>query len=547
MARIRKEKNNAKGSKADIVWRIGVYIRLSREDGNDESESVINQRKILEEFLEDDFDGIYEVVDYYVDDGLTGTDDTRAEFMRLIQDIEKHKVNCMLCKTLARAFRNYSDQGYYLEDYFTQKRVRFVSTGDPYVDTYENPDAVTGLEVPISGLMNDRYASRTSNDVRRTFKMKRQKGEFIGAFPPYGYLKDPANKNRLIPDSAIVPIKRDILGWILNDGMSLRGVSQRLNELGVPNPTAYKESLGWNYNNPNTGKNDGLWTGVTIKRMLLDKMNLGHMVQGKQRVVSYKVHDKVAVPEDEWFIVENTHEPTFTQEEYDKLLGLFGRDTRTPNGMRNVHLFSGFMRCADCGKAMQRSHARGVVYYKCRTYSNKSSALCTSHSIREELLEKVVLAAVQTQISHLESIADIADAVSVPQAADPQSRRIDRLMEDKRRELNKVQTISDSLYGDWKMGEISREEYQRMRAKAQEQMKQLADVLGNLEEERKRLSRATGSEGAVLEAFLKNGNVQKLDRPILMDLVDTISVHKDKAVTIRFRLADELPIWLCSG
>ena len=164
-----------------ITWLVAVYIRLSREDGGEESGSVINQKKILTEYMEKQFLGQYVLVDFYVDDGLSGTDDTRASFMRVIQDIEDGRVNCVVCKTLSRAFRNYSDQGYYLESYFPQKKVRFISTGDPKIDTFTNPEAITGLEVPITGLMNDRYAAKTSDDVRRTFDHKRRNGEFIGA------------------------------------------------------------------------------------------------------------------------------------------------------------------------------------------------------------------------------------------------------------------------------------------------------------------------------------------------------------------------------
>ena len=306
----RPPKSNTISAKAaaQMIWRIAVYIRLSREDGNVESESVINQKKILEEYLRQYFEGQYAIIDFYIDDGLSGTDDSRESFMRMVQDIEAGKVNCVVCKTLSRAFRNYSDQGYYLEYYFPQKNVRFVSTGDPKIDTFTNPEAITGLEVPITGLMNDRFAAKTSSDVRRTFNTKRRNGEFIGAFPPYGYLKNPQDKNHLIPDEAIVPIKKQIYGWIVHDGMSLNGTAHRLNEMGVPNPSAYKHSLGWGFRHPQAAKSDGLWTGSTVRRVLLDRVNLGHMVQGKQRVVSYKVHDRVPVPEEEWFVKENTHE-----------------------------------------------------------------------------------------------------------------------------------------------------------------------------------------------------------------------------------------------
>jgi hypothetical protein len=550
MARIRKAQKETVhiGTKAlnQIIWRIAVYIRLSKEDANkedgnsDNSESVINQKKILIEYLEKFFEGQYVIVDFYIDDGLTGTDDTRADFMRMIQDIEQGQVNCVLVKTLARAFRNYSDQGYYLEYYFPQKNVRFISTGDPAIDTFKNPDAITGLEVPISGLMNDRFACRTSNDVRRTFNTKRREGEFIGAFPPYGYLKNPEDKNHLILDDDIVPIKRDMKDWIINDGMSLNGVAQKLNELGIPNPTAYKRSKGWKYNNPNIKKNDGLWTGATVKRVLLDKVNLGHMVQGKQKVVSYKVHDRVTVPEDDWFIKENTHEPTFTQEEYDTLARILQRDTRTPNGERKVHLFSGFLRCADCDKALQRRSAKELVYYACRTYTEKSKEKCTKHSIRVDLLEKAVLAAIQAQIGLVDSLVEVVDEINEAPVVDTQSKRIEKMLGDKRRELEKARSVSDSLYVDWKSGEITREDYRRMKAKFEEQIEQLTSAIINLEEEQRRMNVGVNSENVIFTQFRKFRNVQQLDRSILIELVDTIYVHENKEITIQFRFADEL-------
>lgn len=526
--------------KLAATWRVAVYIRLSREDGNEESESVTNQKKILKEFLEDYFDGEYAIVDYYVDDGLSGTNDTRADFMRMVQDIEQGKVSCVVCKTLSRAFRNYSDQGYYLEYYFPQKNVRFISTGDPKIDTHLNPEVITGLEVPITGLMNDRFAARTSSDIRRTFNTKRRNGEFIGAFPPYGYLKSPDNKNKLILDEDIVPIKRDILHWIVNEGMSLSGTAKRLNELGILNPTAYKQSKGWKYCNPKSKENDGLWTGSTVRRMILDKVNLGHMVQGKQRVVSYKIQDKITVPESEWFVKENTHEPTFTQEEYDTLARLLERDTRSPNGKRVVHMFAGFLKCKDCGKALHRKTAKDRVYYACRTYTEKSKDKCTKHSIRLDLLEKAVLAAIQAQITLIDSLSEIVDEINHAPVIDTQSKRIEKMLKEKQQDLEKLRRLSDSLYIDWKSGDINHEDYRRMKARFEEQISQTENTLLNLAEEQRRIGQGVDTSNPVFLDFLKHKNISKLDRSLLVELVDTIYVHEEKEITILFRFQDEL-------
>lgn len=521
-------------------WTIAVYIRLSREDGNDESESVVNQKKILAEFVEQYFDDRYVVVDFYVDDGLTGTDDTRRDFMRMIADIEDGSVNCVICKTLSRAFRNHADQGYYIEEYFVQKNVRFISTGNPQVDTYLNPEAITGLEVPITGLMNDRFAAKTSADVRRTFDYKRRNGEFIGAFAPYGYLKDPDNKNKLILDEEVLPVKRDMMHWFIHSGMTLAGIAKRLNELGVINPTAYKRSQGLNYCNPSTEICDGLWVGSTVRRMLSDQTNLGHMVQGKQRVVSYKVHDRVTTAPDEWYIVKNTHEPTYTQEEFDTAQRLLQRDTRAPQGEKKVYLFAGFVRCADCNKALRRNPSKGgLVYYNCRTYVEKSKAHCTRHSIREDKLKALVLVAIQTQIALLDELTDIVQQVNHSAQADS-SKHIEKMLQEKQREKIRIRALKDGLYEDYKAGDLDREDYRHMKAKYDLQSQQIAQVIANLEEESCRSAKETERENNALALFLAQKNIQQLDRALLVELVDTIYVYAHKEIAVVFRFQSEL-------
>ena len=167
------------------LGQVGVYLRLSKEDARRESASIANQRAILLDYLNHEFQDPWTLTQVYTDDGRTGTDDSRPAFQSLIRDVERGKVNCVLCKTLSRAFRNYADQGYYLEEFFPRHRTRFIALGSPRVDSYLHPDAVQwGLEIPINGILNDRYAAKTSADVRRTLDMKRRRGEFFGSFTP---------------------------------------------------------------------------------------------------------------------------------------------------------------------------------------------------------------------------------------------------------------------------------------------------------------------------------------------------------------------------
>lgn len=369
----------------DRVWQVGLYIRLSKEDGRQESLSVANQRKILLDYLNNEFSGRWTLAGIFVDDGLTGTDDSRAGFQELIAQVREGAVDCVICKTLSRAFRNYADQGYFLEEFFPRHRTRFISLGSPRVDSFLDPEAVQmGLEIPINGILNDRYAARTSADVRRTLDMKRRRGEFIGSFAPYGYVKDPDNKNALLPDPAAAKVVGDIFAWYLQ-GMGKGAIAARLNQAGVPNPTAYKASQGARYRRPGPA-NDGLWTAATVGRVLANPVYGGTLVQGKQRVVSYKVHQTFSVPREEWYVVEGTHPAIVSPETLRRAAELSQRRTRRAPGQGEVHLFAGLLRCADCGRAMSRKTARGIVYYTCSTYRRKSKTACTKHTIREDRL-----------------------------------------------------------------------------------------------------------------------------------------------------------------
>lgn len=547
MPRIRK--SNKSQNLKQVVWKIAVYIRLSKDDGNDESLSVTNQRKIILEYLEKEFEEEHIIVETYIDDGNTGTDYERPAFQRMIADVEAKKVDCIICKTLARAFRNYSDQGYFLEKIFPIFNTRFISIGSPALDTFLNPDAITdGMEVPITGLMNDRYAARTSKDIRRTFDMKRRKGEFIGAFAPYGYMKNPDDKNSLIVDEEVAPVIRDIFRWYVEDGMSKIGIVRHLIEVGIPTPTQHKHSKGLNLKTPLRAKNDGMWGISTICTILKNQMYIGNMVQGKQRIISYKVHKAIHTPEEEWFIVENTHEAIVSKEIFEKAQSIGKRDTRTAPKQRKVYLFSGFLRCADCDKSMTKKTNRKkdknnvnveYVYYACSTYAFKGKDKCSRHTIRLETLNEVVLKTIQAQIALVKNMADVIAEINKQPAICNQSLRMEKQLSDKKRELEKLVCVTDSLYMDWKCGDIIRAEYVRMKAKFENQIADIQQVIAKIETEIQLSSKGVGSDDPYLKIFLKHKNIKELNRGILVELIDTIYIHENNEITIKFNFADQ--------
>ena len=540
MARIRRNNIEKVLSLQSKVWKVGKYIRLSRDDGNNESESIINQRKILDEQISNYFDNDYDIVDEYIDDGRTGTsDDTRPDFLRLVQDVKDGKINCIVTKNLSRAFRNSANQGKFLEEFIPLYNTRFISLYEPHIDTFLNPEIVHSLEVSITGFINEQYAYKTSIDVRRTFDIKRKKGEFIGAFAPYGLKKNPEDKNSLIIDEEAAEMVKNIFHWFVYDGMSKNGIAKRLNELGIPNPTAYKRKKGLKYTNPQIHKNDGLWCSKTVCNILLNEMYIGNMVQGKQKVISYKIHDKVNTDKRDWYIVENTHQAIVDKETFEKAQSLHKRDTRVSPKHRNLYLFSGFLRCWDCKKTMVRKTSKNYVYYSCSTYSRKLKSACTIHTIREDVLEKAVLLAIQHQISLVANLSEIIEEINNAPIIHTESQKINNLLSVKQKELEKLTTITDNLYMDWRMGEITKTEYRRMKDKLEIQVEQLQKVIANLEKEKEMLSKGIDTNEPYLITFLKYKNINHIERGMLVELVNVIYIHNGGKLTIEFNFSDQ--------
>ena len=517
------------------VWRVGKYIRLSREDGNEVSESVVNQDKMLNQEIPSLFRGeVYQVVDTYVDDGTSGTTDLeRRDFQRMVADVKAGRINCIVVKNLSRAFRNSANQGRFLEEFIPLYRVRFLSLYQPRIDTFLDPEVVHSLEVGITGFLNEQYAYKTSVDVRRTFRAKREKGEFIGAFAPYGYRKDPQNKNALLVDEEAAAVVRRMFSWFVDEGMSKAGIARRLNDLAIPNPTAYKRAAGYRYENPHAAANDGLWNPTTVARMLRDPLYVGVLRQGRQKVVSYKVHQRTAVPESQWFTVEDAVPAIVSRELFEAAQRLHGQDTRTAPGGDTVYLFSGLVRCADCRKGMTRRSAGRYVYYACRTYLDKSRTRCGRHTIRLDVLEQAVLEALRREVARMPDRDALLEALRKAPAAPAEGENREGLLARRRKELARTETLLDGLYLDWKGGEVDEARYRRLRERLEERAQRQRAALDRLAAE----DPEPAPDGEWAE-FLRCGQIQSLSRGLLAALVDGVYVHDDGAIDVVFRFSE---------
>ena len=531
MPRIRKDKMAR--SYAEPFWKIGLYIRLSREDDNeDESESVINQEKILRDFVDSYFEpGTYVIVDVFADDGLTGTDTARPNFKRLEGCIVRKEVNCMIIKSLARGFRNLADQQKFLEEFIPINGARFICTGTPFIDTYANPHSASGLEVPIRGMFNEQFAATTSEEIRKTFKMKRERGEFIGAFAPYGYKKDPNDKNSLIVDEEAAEVVKSIYHWFVNEGYSKMGIAKRLNQMGEPNPEAYKKKKGFKYNNPNSDKNDGLWSASTIARILQNEVYTGVMVQGRNRVISYKVHKQINVPEEEWFVVPNTHEAIISEDVFRQVQEqICNRRRRQKNG--TTQIFSGLVKCADCGWSLaygvNSQNKNPYAHYHCSKYG-QGLRQCSMHYIRYDVLYAYVLARLQYWSMLAQKDEDnLLKRLLNASDRERNSAKKKQAAELKKAEKRKAEVdgLFAKMYEDWSAGRITEYNFNMLSEKYQNEQKELETKIRQLHETMEAAVQTAADAEKWIALMKQYVNPVELTAELLNTLIEKITVHE---------------------
>ena len=521
----------------NFIWNTAIYIRLSKEEGNDVSYSVRNQQEMILSYIDTKGNNdIHEVVGVYIDDGLTGTDDNREEFQKMLRDIENKKVNCVIVKDLSRPFRNYADQGHYLEYVFPYYDVRFISLQLPFLDSYLYPEAIENIAVAIQGVVNDNHCRETSIKVRQVFNYKRSKGKFIGAFAPYGYQKNPEDKNSFIIDDEAGEVVRNIYDYFVIKGMSKVAIAKKLTTDGVLNPTAYKRKKGMKYKNPFDKYGGDFWNTATITKILKNQSYLGDMVQGKQKVKSYKIHTRIGVPKENWFVVKDTHVPIISEELFNKAQKLQSLKTRRSPKKNELYIFSGLLRCQDCKKAMCRKKSGKYVYYICRSYKDFGESVCSRHTIKEKDLEDAVLAGIKLQFEFIKNIDEILKNGNDTLQVEGDLRHKRNYMKEKKQvyELERIVYFKDSLYESWKNEDISEEEYRRMKKNYEDKWEELK----NRAEELKKMQQ-TKKENIDRKDWSKLVEIEVLDRRLVLNLINVIFIHERQGITVEFKFLDK--------
>ena len=523
-------------------WKAGLYIRLSRDDGDRmESNSITSQREILKEWLKLHPDiGVY---DFYVDDGWSGTDFNRPGFQRMMDDIYAGNVNCVIVKDLSRFCRNASEGGRYLEDIFVRLRVRFIALNNGLDTASGNMNAATQLiSVGVTNVINESIAATTSVNVRGTLNMNRKQGKFIGSFATYGYLKDPNDRHKLIVDEEAAHVVRMIFNKFIA-GTSIVGIAKELNAMGIPNPSAYKRLKGYNYKHPAGKENDGLWPDSSVRRILNNEMYIGNMVQGKNTTVSYKIHQCRAVPKEDWIKVTGTHEAIIHPDIFRKAQALLGRHIRKPPQENRVHLLAGFVRCAKCGRIMSRKtnrHPYGTYhYYRCVTNNRMKPGGCTRGSLRVDQIEEAVLVLLQKTVEACVEYEKLLEQINNSSNRKTESSSLMRHLRQQTAERERYMRAMADLYPDWKNGILTQQEFVTIKANLSEKIKKLNITIQNLEDTAKQYESGVGQENAFLANFRKYGTITELTRPMLLELNKEIRVYDKDRIEIELNFRDE--------
>lgn len=516
-----------------------IYLRLSSDDGDKaESDSIRNQRSLLQDFVSKHSE--LSLIEEYVDDGYSGANFERPAFQRMMEDVRNHKINCIIVKDLSRLGRNYIETGRYLEKIFPVLGVRFIAVNDHY-DSADTKNDADQIIVPFKNLINDAYCRDISMKIRSQLEIKRKKGEFTGSYASYGYAKDPVDKNHLVIDEYAAEIVRFIFNMKM-DGYSADRIAMKLNEMGVLTPMEYKRSCGFNYTCGFRSYKDAKWCATSVLRILKNELYVGTMVQGKTRKINYKVKVCMDVRPEDWVRVEGTHEPIVSREIFECVQNLMKLDTRTSPEEEMIYIFSGLLRCGDCGQNMVhrvvKKKGKQYRYYHCSTYKNKEG--CTSHNISDAKLQKVVLEAIQKQIALLVQ----ADAIMAQIENIPQQQFGVKLLDSQIRTLNaevqKYKDLRNNLYQDMVDGIITREEYRDIKQTFTRKMERAEESIRELETKKRRLLSNEMRTQKWVEEFKNCRNIESLDRKVTVMLIKRIVIYSSDRIEIHFNHADEM-------
>ena len=473
----------------------------------------------------------YIVIGEYIDRAQSGTTDSRAEFQRMIADIESKKVNMVITKDLSRLGRDYIMTGHYMERYFPEKRVRYISLLDG-VDT--GVESSANDITPFRAIMNDMYAKDISKKIKSVKHDKQRKGEFIGGKPMYGYRMHPSEKNRIVIDEDAAPVVRRIFAMALA-GTSCRQIAVRLNEEGVLSPAAYA-GLTLSCHGPYSGQ----WSSERITAMLKNETYIGNMVQGRTARISYKTKKCLRRQPQQWVVVEHTHEPLIDPETFRKVQ-LMVNSRRNTRSRTYDFLLKGLIFCHECGyplAVMNRRNAAGEdrLFFVCRTYQRFTKAgVCSCHSIKEQTVTEAVI---ERTRNVCETYLNPERLRPIAAAAVAASGRVDGREEELSALHARIDSMTahlDRMYMDRLNGLLADVDFERLYRRIKAERTALEEKLRELEAQKKTPVPIEDRARELVQQFL---HCAFTSRELLVSLIERIELTESKEIIIRFRFRE---------
>ncbi len=514
----------------DKKYTVALYIRLSREDGdNIESESITNQRELLHMFLEKNKENLF-YIDEYVDDGFTGSNFERPSWNRLMADIERGKVNTIITKDLSRMGRDYISMGEYIERIFPERYIRYIAVNDDIDTLYETP----GLEfLQFKLIFNDYYLKDTSKKIRKVIKAKKEKGEFLGWKAIYGYIKDPKDKHKLLVDENVRHVIEKMFNLAMK-GKSPRQIATIFSKENIPTPSIYA-----NLNRGLKSTAYKLWSPRTIEEMLSNETYIGNLTQCRRKKINYKSKKEIRTSKEEWCIVKNTHEGIVDEKVFKTVNELLKKNKNKPNNNNRV-LLSGFMYCKECGHAIGINKSRdGKRKYCICTYyvTHSKFKLCTPHCCNYDKLEKTVLEEIRKMCVQYVNNSSFQAKVESTNRNNDQKNKLKREIKLLDSKINSNLLYIDKIYEDKLKDVIDIEEFQRLTKKYKEEIKKQRTRMQALKENYNSLEKEEKIRGKeeIKKRISEYLSFENPNRNLLVNLIDKILISEDKKVEIYYK------------
>jgi len=515
------------------VYQVAIYIRLSREDEKDgESESITNQRSLLQRYVEENEYNLYDV---YIDDGFSGTNFERPAFKKMLRDIEAGRVNMVITKDLSRLGRDYIGTGEFIEKYFPSHNVRYIALTDN-IDTAL--DSTNNDIAPFKAIMNDYYAKDISKKIRTSLMTKQKDGKWVGGCPPLGYMVDPADKNHLVPNEEEAPIIRKIFE-LANEGMSTYAIREYLITNNIPTASMIRGARGSKETTCEAVK--GYWSCKTIMGIVTNQLYTGDLVQNRRKKVNYKIKKTVHNPKSEWIIVENTHEPLVDKETFEYVQKIIKKNSNRPQ-KKVIRLLDGLLYCYECKHRLTILSPRksdNRTYIVCNYYRmNSKRKLCTSHGFNYDYLEEGIIDIIREVCKQYLDLENISSKITPNcKKSDPREKMINTL-EKFKTEVSKAKGNLDKMYLDKLEEKISEEMYERISNKLQEEIITKEEKIKELKEVLNKLSSEEFTSNECKKMISKFLELEEPTREMMLKLIDKVEVHDNKQVDIYFNFKE---------